>query len=423
VATSSSAATVPVRTTLINPDGQVASIQSNGGQNDFDIVVTRAVVNHVGAPLPGRWRMVVRTVSPSSGHDLVVPFTGTVSFDDAPVSSADLAPFQTGTAVPVAQGSSRTVSVQITNDSATDKTYVADPRTAEVTTVELTPFSTGMPAAVTDLIGDSLLVPPMTTQVAATVTAPIAVQAQLTGPSAPLLLSGPNALGPVARPDSSGRAVSTAVLTASAGPLTPGHYGVLAGSVGPFGPDGAPPAVAFVTAEATTRAFDTNLLAGDPFAPGTTEPNAVTIPAGQTATLTLTLTPTAAVGTQVDGVVNIVQLGVDDPYSTLVDPALTNTMDVIAALPYRYVVTAAVPTAGGDAHAADAEGSSAAAQLSARSVVRAPSGSAVVRRADAATASGVSERRPGTVAGPSRTAATALRARLILTGNGSAILG
>jgi len=349
------AGTAPPRViaSLVDPNGQVQSMQNNGDAIGGETATSRLTLNTVASPIAGRWRLVVRTVSPSTGLDIVVPFEGKIRFGHSGVDAGELARFAPGISptptLPTDQNS--TLSVKITNNSGNPQTYYLDSRTAKIEDVELTQFDTDMPASTESLaLGERLVVPPGTTSVSAKLTAPIPVQAQLTGPTAPILLTGPNAVGPVARPEN-GVATSVATMATPSGHLTTGHYGALAGSVGPFGSDGAPKATAHVVGTATTWGFDRTVTpeGGDLYRPGVdpTDAPGVVIPAGKTATLTMRIHPLGEQGDTVQGVVNVVQAGRDDPYSALMAPALVSTAQVMASIPYHYKLSAQVASIQG----------------------------------------------------------------------------
>lgn len=350
VQTSAADAIPNVVVSLVDPNGQVQSSENNGNAAANTAAVSRTVADHAADPIPGQWRIVVRTVSPSTGLDLVVPFTGTVGFGPGPATSPDLGKYATSNAteatLPADQAT--TMSVQVTNDTGATQTYYADPRTTTAAPVPVSTVATQMPAPVTAAVEPSVILPPDTSGISATLASSLPLQTQISGPSAPVLLAGPDALGPPVQPVN-GIAQSTATMAVPSGALTTGDYRVMAGSVGPFGPQGAPQGTATGPVTATTLGFDDTVLpqGGDPFVPGARGVTGVTVPAGQSTTLTLAVRPNAAVGTSVSGVINIVQQGNDSPFAGLITPTLASTYQVVGAFHYRYQVAPGVPAISG----------------------------------------------------------------------------
>jgi hypothetical protein len=347
VNTSSSSSIPRLLVSLVGPNGQVQSTQNNADPAAGKTAVSRTVVATTANPVPGRWRIVVRTVAPATGQDLVVPFTGTVKLDSEIATSPDLAALSTrGGAVPTNQYT--TVAVKITNPTGASQTYYADPRTTRLEQVQLGSIQAVMPTPVTTAVIRNLLVPPGTTSLSTTLKAAVPLRTLLTGPTAPVLLSGPNALGQAGLPVD-GTATSTATMSVASGTLTTGNYSALAGGVGPYGGNAAPSAVAVGTATAMTSGFDPTIEVegGDPFTSRQSTATGVTIPAGRTATLTLRVRPTAEVGTEVSGMVNIVQEGNDGAYGGILTPGQFSTYQVVAALPYHYRVGPKTPSVTG----------------------------------------------------------------------------
>ncbi|MFJ8608036.1 carboxypeptidase regulatory-like domain-containing protein [Streptomyces sp. NPDC093675] len=340
---------------LIDPNGQPQAIANNGDATVPKAAVSRTVVAQAADPIPGRWRIIVQTMAPATGVDLVVPFTGTVTFAHGSATStglAALAPSATATALP--SGEIRTLTLSITNTTGAPQTYYADPRTTQRSAVDL-----GAPAApiVTpeqsySLTSTNYLIPPDTTTLTADLTSKSPLQTQIAEPGSGAFLTGPDTIGPAARPVN-GTAESVATLSVPSGALPPGGYNVTANQVGPYGPNGTPVDVANGTVTATTLGFDSSIVpqGGDPFIPGdpATDANGkptatgVTIPAGQTGTLKLQLQATGSVGATTSGVVNVVQGGGTTPFTRAQTPGIFATDQVIATFPYQYKVAAGTP--------------------------------------------------------------------------------
>jgi hypothetical protein len=126
----------------------------------------------------------------------------------------------------------------------------------------------------------------------------------------------------------------------TAGEVMPGFWYLNPSEIGPYPSTGAPSATASATFDAITRAFDPTVTpsTGDLwtayngltsiFAPVYVEP-------GATATIPLTITPTAAPGTRVSGLINV-----DDTFQAneLVGAADTGG-DELASLRFSYEVS------------------------------------------------------------------------------------
>jgi hypothetical protein len=113
--------------------------------------------------------------------------------------------------------------------------------------------------------------------------------------------------------------------------------------IGPFTDAGAPSGETTITASMRTLAFDSDVSSStnDPYG-NAIDPNnngfgnPVRIAPGKTMTINVTVTPTAAKGKAVSGVLNLVTLP-NRPAGSLGLPQLT-TGEVVATLPYSYKV-------------------------------------------------------------------------------------
>jgi len=118
-------------------------------------------------------------------------------------------------------------------------------------------------------------------------------------------------------------------ITGAADQLTSGHWTVSASSPGPFTGTAAPKGTARATLTATTQPVDPAAHASTGAFwdyGGKHEP--VAVAAGGTGTMTLTLAPTAAVGTVVHGILYVDTRSVDD---------YANGSEIIG-IPYTYTV-------------------------------------------------------------------------------------
>jgi hypothetical protein len=119
--------------------------------------------------------------------------------------------------------------------------------------------------------------------------------------------------------------------------VTPGLWLLNPDELGPYGPSGAPSASASESMSAVTQEFDPALSSstGDMWSAfnGVTSSFApVYVPAGQSATITVSVTPSAPVSSTVTGSLNI------DDYTLGLDADPNG--DELAAIPYSYQVVA-----------------------------------------------------------------------------------
>ena len=237
---------------LTAPDGQVYSQQSN---QDVDATGTAVRGNafqiYRRNPAPGRWTLSVFT-GVVSGLELQQQFTVKVAYNTVKVS----ANLPTSTRTGLAAGQAVQVPVKITNTGVAPQTYFADGRLDAVGDLPLAelsgvdqPIALPVPAGVTPL----WLVPTQTPNLtfAATADQPVNldVEAQL---GAPQVYSA--AVG------------DGATVNVNASQVTPGIWVADIGQSGPSGDAGAPAGTVSVTATAHTQLFDPNVTsnaAGD----------------------------------------------------------------------------------------------------------------------------------------------------------------
>jgi hypothetical protein len=137
-----------------------------------------------------------------------------------------------------------------------------------------------------------------------------------------------------------GSSISVATVNDSPGTVSTGVWYTDVNEVGYVGPEGAPTATSQVNLNARTLGFDSSVTSstGD-FWSVATNPNAdigtpVTIQPGQSATITVTITPTGKKGSTVSGLLNIYT-----PPS-FAYPTFNTTGDLLAQVPYSYTVGA-----------------------------------------------------------------------------------
>ena len=128
-------------------------------------------------------------------------------------------------------------------------------------------------------------------------------------------------------------------LTASS-ELAPGLWGLFPSEIGPYPASGAPPVTASSSFNAVTQPFDSTVRSstGDLWSLfndiGSGNLHPIYLQPGKSATIALTITPTASPGTQVSGTINL-----DDVFQVNVVTGYAFAGgDELASLPFRYTV-------------------------------------------------------------------------------------
>ncbi len=328
---------------LVDPTGEQPSISSNADA-DGSGTQTLSMVNTVASPAPGRWSYVVVVENPVSGNEISQNFIGHVAFNRQQISvegsSGKSMSFSTsaGTNM-VPAGKTLTGTLLVRNTGPAAIAVQTDARTNTQQDVQLAPQFAGstfsLPLNVTELASvPAYLIPPDTSRVALTASSTVPAQVELSSPGAGIDLFGD-------LQDAQGGSTTS---TATVQEKTPEHLGqgfwfTYVQEIGPFGTAGAPAGSTTLVANAATAGFDPTVTTstGDPFLdavdPTASAGTPVIIPAGGTGEITVTVTPTAAKGHTVRGLLNVVTTpeGVAGLFDT--------TGDVIATLPYSYTVS------------------------------------------------------------------------------------
>jgi hypothetical protein len=289
------------------------------------------------APKAGLWRVVILVVNPVPGTAFEQQFSGTIGLNTNQVTATGL-PNSTNTVLP--QGTPTTAQVVVKNTGVAPINVQVDPRTAQPKTLQLTspfgPQEFKLPAHA----APTFLVPPGTQTLTAAAVSDVPALVELT-PSA----QGIDVVGDL-KSGQSGSTISVATVNDAPSTVSTGIWFTDVNEIGAVGPEGAPTANSSVSLSAVTPDFDPAVTSstGDFWAVAT-DPNAdlgspVTIQPGQTATITVTITPSARPGKTVTG-----QLYVYTPPS-FAYPTFNTTGDVIAKIPYSYTVG----SAGSGAH-------------------------------------------------------------------------
>jgi hypothetical protein len=313
---------------LVDPSGEPRTTASTGrpgagGATTF----TDALQLFQRAPMPGRWTALLILNGPIAGN-LDEPFTARFGLDATPVPAQGV-PTSVRTVLPA--GAPVRATLHVRNTGVSTKDFFVDPRLAGAAVVSLNsvnPTTVRMPVTAEELPSlPAFIVPPGTTLLAVGATSTVPVQMDVS----------PN----LGSPDVEAVPLGTSAVAVHAAPqVVPGLWFAFPTQVGPFGASGPAPASARIGAVATTPQFDRAAVAstGDvwlgavdlsaPYSPLTLAP-------GQEGTITVTLTPTGAPGTVVEGSLNL------DTF----DP-LTLTGDQVASVPYAYTVGPSAPASG-----------------------------------------------------------------------------
>jgi len=315
----------PVAEYLISPDGDTVGY----GQNDLNGSGGLSLTAYTLHPVSGTWTLIVDFAEPVEGNELSDPYTGNIVFNNVAAGAAGLPDSASTTlkaAVPV------TVPVTITNNGAAAEDFFIDPRLDTTQSITLDPAS-GSGTVSLPMTGDfpTWFVPTETSGLSVTQTSTLPAMFDFSPyPGDPDLASASSGPGPLCS------TTESASYGPSGGTVTAGLWDGGPSECGPY-PAAAPTGSATISMTAQTKAFDPAvtsapgdiwLLATNP----STSFSPVTINPGRSATIDVTITPSAAVGAVVSG-----DLYVDD-YASGVPPGGQLTGDELAAIPYEYTV-------------------------------------------------------------------------------------
>jgi len=276
---------------LVSPDGQVLA-RDTDRLTDNHSVQTKYASLSVNRPAAGRWTLIVGLPDAVSGKAFSQQVTGKVRFDAVTASAPGL---PADASRVIKRGSSLTVPIETVNSSPAVRNYFLDTRLDAMTEINVPEL--GDDKSGTAKINESSptwYVPSHTTRLVVAASADRPVDLNIypwTGEPGVFGQPGPG---------------GTTVATTTAGQLAAGSWSTDVSDQGPYPDKPAGTGTAKVTVTATTQAFDPAAKAstGDywdlnaPF-------DSLRVDPGKTAAMTLTLTPTAPVGTVVHGTVYI----------------------------------------------------------------------------------------------------------------------
>ncbi len=313
---------------LVNPSGEAQAFAENtipfssGSQN---VLGTQL---HVPSPAGGTWTLIVLFAPQVSGMALSEPFTVTTNQDAIPVQST----LPSSRSTKLTGGKAQTFNVTVQNNGPDPEVYFLDARLPESTTETL-----ATTAGTTNTVKEpnsQFNANPFAVYLVPTHTTSLAESATTTGPQ-PIEF---DSAGPAGDPDLSSTAGSTASLAFSANPVDQGLWDIAPTEVGPFGANPGPTETATTSMSVTTAAFDTDVSSptGDlwqtsanpsaPFDPVVVQP-------GQSATIPVTIKPSAPAGSTVSGT-----LYVDDTSFLLYEFFNGLNGNDVTSVPYTYTV-------------------------------------------------------------------------------------
>ncbi|MFI1034464.1 S8 family peptidase [Streptomyces sp. NPDC020951] len=276
---------------LISPDGQLLAKDTDrtAGENSVPTKYAGLTANH---PAAGRWTLVVVLPDAISGKDFSQQVTGKVRYDAVSATAPGLPDSPART---IKRGSHLTVSVRVPNAGPAQRHFFLDPRLDTISDIRVPELGedTGGTAPINDG-GITWILPTHTSRLVATATADRPVDLSLS----PLTWS-PEVL-------SQAGPGNTTTTTTAAGQLAAGVWVTAVSDVSSSAGRPSDDDTAKVSLTATTQEIDHSARAStsDPW---NNDPNwqPVTVAPGATGTMTLTLTPTAPVGTVVHGTVYV----------------------------------------------------------------------------------------------------------------------
>lgn len=308
----------PVGAYLVDPNGNVAGY----GQNSINGTNGTSLTAYAANPIKGTWTLIIDFAEPVVGNEISQPFSGHVTFDSVMVSAKAL---PTKTSTTLAAGTPVTVPVTITNKGDQAEDFFLDPRLNSSTTLNLAPFSQASGLALPLVVGSpQWFMPTESTSVSVSASASLPIEFDY-GPNQ----GDPDLVSTIGTSPSGS-------YTVPAGSLNNGFWFATPSEIGPY-PSGAPAGTVSMSMSVSAKAFDSAVTSatGDlelaATNPATTF-SPIVINPGQSATVNVTITPSGASGTVVNGTLYI------DDFLTNVQPFGQQGADELIGLPYSYTI-------------------------------------------------------------------------------------
>jgi hypothetical protein len=319
--------TDPVGLMLVSPDGDTLGYGGNNSSGSQSLSATAYTLH----PVAGTWTLVVIFAEPVVGNELSDPYTGSIAFNQ---TSASVAGLPDSASTILASDTPITVPVTVTNNGAAPESVFIDPRLNTTTSLTLANFASGTVALPMAVAFPTWLVPTETSSVSVTQTSSLPAMFDVfPAPGDPDLgSSGLTAGSPCAD-------TASVSYAPPGGTVTAGLWESAPTECGPYPVGGAPAGTATDTLTVQTKAFDPAVTSstGDLWAQSLNPSSSATpviINPGQSATINVTITPSASDGTVVSG-----NLYVDAADLGLAPPAYGQSSgSELSALPYEYTV-------------------------------------------------------------------------------------
>ena len=316
---------------LIDPAGMPRSVEPSVDAFNTPVLQSALQLNRAN-PQAGVWRFVLLQNYFASGTKTSQPFTAQIRFNVAQVAASGL---PAGTELHA--GTPVTIPVRVTNNGAVTQLYFADARLQALASVQL---HNGDPTVCgpTTIPGCTLFfLPPQVVRVkfVAASLSPVQIGMDASYAVGSLINGSDFSLfSPLFNPDIFAQQVgpNTVAATLTAPEVPYGPWLVFPADAGPTPPGGAQPVPYKANAFVVMQPFDSSVSAdsGDAWTDlvlGTNTLNPLQLAPGQSGTIHVTITPSAAVGTTVNGLLYI------DTFNL---GLLTG--DELVRLPYSYTV-------------------------------------------------------------------------------------
>ena len=318
---------------LVDPSGQTVAYDSNFTANQTQVLIDRDLKLYAADPVAGEWQLVLDWVQPGAGVRIEIPFEGSIEFDQ--VSAPGDLPDAATTTIPV---SGETFDVTVHNTGVAPMLVAPDARLDATTTLTLPDFADAAPTQRLPDASNTYFVPTDTTSMTFTVSATVEATFDVNS------YAGDPDLSPTSQlPYLTGSVTPTDATLTYAPPddVAAGMWGLTQAEVGPYPATGEPAATETTSASVVTQEFDPAVTSTVPdtvkvlSTGGSVDP--ASIAPGSELTIPITITPTAAAGTTVSGVLDLVGFTTGTFFgSTIVEEP--SFVSVLAAIPYEYKV-------------------------------------------------------------------------------------